>query len=499
MSIPEGKAEFNKRLKLALNKSPAYKALQKNYRDKLNYKYIHILDISRSALARNADTPDKLERFDSSYDLFLNTIENTSIGITKYSTISELKIANPDRITKGVIYVRDPAILICPSFGSARSFITYKISKSIPRDEFFGITNRARSLEELIEEGYDINPINPNDPSEGWKIKSGKKVKIRYFDSEGYELVDKGSAERLSRELSNLDIGHLYTKGEKTRQAPLSFKLEQLLKIPAVSPSIKQLVDNALTDLSNLEANVGFSFISNLPKGLTKGGYLTLTLEFYTLNGLKAIQETAIYNQVRDEIINEIKKGLPTIPGSNTMSQDAAEIVRQALVSAIKGTKSIIKLQPHGLISGSVKDKSKIQKTNSSSVTITSGSKQKKSTKKVSNNLPPPTTSLTSLQSLINQHLQNIISANMGDGSSKRTLNYRTGRFAESAKVESMSQSRQGMITAFYSYMKNPYQTFEPGFKQGSPKTRDPKLLISQSIREIAATRVGNQLRAVSL
>ena len=87
----------------------------------------------------------------------------------------------------------------------------------------------------------------------------------------------------------------------------------------------------------------------------------------------------------------------------------------------------------------------------------------------------------------------------MGDGSSKRILNYRTGRFAESAKVETMSQSRQGMITAFYSYMKNPYQTFEPGFKQGSPKTRDPKLLISQSIREIAATRVGNQLRAQAL
>jgi hypothetical protein len=46
--------------------------------------------------------------------------------------------------------------------------------------------------------------------------------------------------------------------------------------------------------------------------------------------------------------------------------------------------------------------------------------------------------------------------------------------------------------------MKNPYQTFEPGYRQGSPKTRDPKLLIAASIREIAATKVGNKLRAVS-
>ena len=108
------------------------------------------------------------------------------------------------------------------------------------------------------------------------------------------------------------------------------------------------------------------------------------------------------------------------------------------------------------------------------------------------------TYSLASLQALINDSLQNVISANMGSGTSAGILNYQTGRFAASAKVERMSQSREGMITAFYSYMKNPYQTFEPWYAQGSPKTRDPKLLIAKSIREIAATKVGNRLRAVS-
>jgi len=107
--------------------------------------------------------------------------------------------------------------------------------------------------------------------------------------------------------------------------------------------------------------------------------------------------------------------------------------------------------------------------------------------------------SLTSLQNLINSHLQDVISANMGDGDQHNVLNYRTGRFAGSVKVEKLSRSREGMITAFYSYMKNPYQTFEPGFRQGSPKTRDPKLLISKSIREIAETRVKNKLRSVSI
>lgn len=108
-------------------------------------------------------------------------------------------------------------------------------------------------------------------------------------------------------------------------------------------------------------------------------------------------------------------------------------------------------------------------------------------------------TSLASLQSLLNSALRIQIQKNMGSGNRKDILNYRTGRFASSAKVERMSQSREGMITAFYTYMKSPYQTFSSGGMQAFPKTRDPKLLISKSIREIAANLVGNRLRAVNL
>jgi hypothetical protein len=108
-------------------------------------------------------------------------------------------------------------------------------------------------------------------------------------------------------------------------------------------------------------------------------------------------------------------------------------------------------------------------------------------------------TNLNSLHSLLNAQLQDVISANMGDGNSRNVLNYRTGRLASSAKVEKLSESRTGMITAFYSYMKNPYATFSEGGRQQYPKSRDPKLLISKSIREIAATQVGNRLRAVNV
>lgn len=106
-------------------------------------------------------------------------------------------------------------------------------------------------------------------------------------------------------------------------------------------------------------------------------------------------------------------------------------------------------------------------------------------------------TSLVSIQNLLNQNLHTQIQKNMGTGDRRDILNYRTGRFAESVKVEKMSQSREGMIIAFYSYMRNPYATFSIGGEQSRPTTRDPKLLISKSIREIGAAMVNNRMRAV--
>lgn len=130
----------------------------------------------------------------------------------------------------------------------------------------------------------------------------------------------------------------------------------------------------------------------------------------------------------------------------------------------------------------------------------------KKTTKKLTiNSTQKPTPifqaapNLTNLQNLLNQRLHDQIKANMGTGSARGVLNYRSGRFAQSAKVERLQESRQGMITAFYTYMKYPYATFSDGGMQQDPKSRDPKLLIARSIREIAGTSVANRMRAVNV
>jgi hypothetical protein len=129
---------------------------------------------------------------------------------------------------------------------------------------------------------------------------------------------------------------------------------------------------------------------------------------------------------------------------------------------------------------------------------------EKLSTKKLINSIkriPSTTTesakSSIDLQAILAARINQQVAENMGKGDEHRILNYRTGRFAESVSIDRISESRQGMISVFYNYMKNPYATFSDGGRQQYPKTRDPKLLISKSIREIAMPIVGNRLRSV--
>lgn len=103
---------------------------------------------------------------------------------------------------------------------------------------------------------------------------------------------------------------------------------------------------------------------------------------------------------------------------------------------------------------------------------------------------------VSSLQLLLDARLVQTVKENMGTGNRQDVLNLRSGRFAESVKVENISESRQGMITAFYSYMRNPYSTFSAGGRQQFPRSRDPKLLISKSIRQLATELTITRLRA---
>lgn len=81
----------------------------------------------------------------------------------------------------------------------------------------------------------------------------------------------------------------------------------------------------------------------------------------------------------------------------------------------------------------------------------------------------------------LNSRLPAAIIDNMGDPA----LNNRTGRFAASVRILNIIQTPKGFPSIGYTYLKNPYQTFETGYEQGDTE-KDPRKLIDRTIRELA-------------
>lgn len=281
-------------------------------------------------------------------------------------------------------------------------------------------------------------------------------------------------------------IGHIASDFSHST-TPLLEKLKDIYKrLPMLAGN--KIISQAMLLQASHSADISYSFnrsdvdTKEFASSLGRGVIL-VTLQSDAKNADLAKLEAAISARVLKYInSSEFAQDIITNPGSNTIIQDIEYLFRKALDPK---TKAPTKHSKKPVIKSNVKTAAK-------SVALPFSTPQIRT-------VQGQFYSLTSLQALINTHLQDVVSANMGEGDRRDILNYRTGRFAASAKVERVSQSREGMITAFYSYMKNPYATFSDGGKQQYPKTRDPKLLISKSIREIAATKVAYRMRAVSV
>jgi len=91
---------------------------------------------------------------------------------------------------------------------------------------------------------------------------------------------------------------------------------------------------------------------------------------------------------------------------------------------------------------------------------------------------------LANILGVLNAKLPQTVVANMGPPA----LENRTGRFAASVKAVEMLATKEGYPSIGYTYRKDPYQVFESssGTRFSSP-TRDPRVLIDKSIREVMA------------
>lgn len=283
---------------------------------------------------------------------------------------------------------------------------------------------------------------------------------------------------------TNTNIGHIPTNEVNSAKSPLSEKIGRLasrLPLSASAPILEEL--NTLYNTHSEEVSYTFNRENFDNKGFNKilgTSTVLVTLHSATRNSQFAAEETAIISRVIKYLnSSEFIDQLLVTPGSNTILEDIS--------LGIKAT-----------IEGKTFSSEHSKKSpTATSRTVKGNGKLVVDKPKVLRNKQGQFYSLANLLVLLNTHLQDVVSANMGSGSQKNILNYRTGRFAASAAVQRLTQSKEGAITAFYTYMKYPYQTFESGYAQGRPESRDPKLLIAKSIREIAATKVANRMRAV--
>lgn len=289
------------------------------------------------------------------------------------------------------------------------------------------------------------------------------------------------------------DIGHILGNSQAAT-TPLAQKCRKILE--------------ALKDISNPQATQLKTEVTRIYETLRQqssyGPIVETTLTKNTQGALKSVDALIVVAQERIEnqrIYGSLIEGkygtelanlIEDMGFSNSIKEDIVLSINEHLrfgKDVTKGTKKTVKF------TNDRKPKS-LSKNIINSVIKAPGVAKKQLPKAIVK-APLISSSIVNLERILNASLYEKIKKNMGTGSSTSILNYRSGEFARSAKVESLSESREGMITVFYSYMKNPYATFSRGGRQERPFTRDPKTLISKSIRELAAPLVANRMRAV--
>jgi hypothetical protein len=431
--------------------------LQKDFREDLN-KLAHILDLSYSTL------------MSSTYNRLKSSLSD------KEKTAFDLAY---DRLLKVLLKVYNKTIvksIQSPEFPVLYESMTKKGSKLGPILVYNGNKEGVflvGTTFESLQRHYSINVAR--DPT----LKS-----TRFGTTTSYVPDPRaGPGEYISKERIRTDFGHLPAKDDINLVSPLTQKFTALVN-SGVSSLIRANAEKALEELYAVQAKLTHRFKNTTPEAIAESrkimakGYVVITLQSESINKKFSTRESEIYFK----LLRSIAEGVDytSISGSNTVLED----IVQGIVLKISGSKTKLKKHKEQSTNLNVKIKAK-SKVGVSKSNLINAAQNKY--------IPPTNNLLAILSASINEQVRK----NMGTGNDKKILNLRSGRLADSVSIERLSESRAGMVSVFYNYMRNPYATFSDGGRQQNPKTRDPKLLISKSIREIGAAMIGNRMRAV--
>lgn len=219
-------------------------------------------------------------------------------------------------------------------------------------------------------------------------------------------------------------------------------------------------------------------------------GHVTVFIESSKANQ-ETESEARIVNQFKDLLLTRIKSHFKGKDAAlKLLNQEGSKPYLEQIVDAVTQPITKKKLVKQGTSKASKKHKTSLD-TNiiSSKISATS---IKQINIPALRNLQGQFTSVLKLEALMRALLLETIQKNM----QRPNLRNQTGRFAESVKLDRLQRERDGSLTAFLSYMKYPYATFEKGGRQGF-RGYYPSRLLDQSAREIATKLVTARLKTI--
>lgn len=268
-------------------------------------------------------------------------------------------------------------------------------------------------------------------------------------------------------------------------------KQEQFLE--RMSDRTKNFSENEKAAVSNLFANyntdIGFDIARD--QYTDSDGKLRIDyIPIITLQNTASNQKDSAREYKAIENFTNALKELVFLKGSATIPEMVRDTTLHNLVN--KNPEAVIvgvgkprkRIQTHskGRSSGKIKTKDgmKMPRGNLAASGIAIGNLLKKHMSK--RRKAGPSNVPMHLLGVFNKNLPDVVRANMG----APALENVTGRFAESVRVTDVATTPHGFPSFGYTYQRDPYQTFEPGGEMGTFE-RDPRRLIDQSMREIAA------------
>jgi hypothetical protein len=280
--------------------------------------------------------------------------------------------------------------------------------------------------------------------------------------------LQKGSS---AKDLTGSQIGH----GEYGAPVALikTLKIEQALQKFGASPdALKQLA--SIKESYNITTEIDHSSVLSTSGTLKKGWTVVISAQSARMNQLDANSEGAFLNEVK----KFYRDNVTSLEGSPSLKDSVESVMLGAI--APKNSKVISRNKPKKRVSTKGKGKSKKAVRENTPKIITGDI----SPEAQERNTPKPGRSMFS-----NEHILGMLNARINEKVASNmespALNLRSGAFAASVRITDINRTRKGFPSIGYTYDKFPYQTFEPGYAQGSVE-RDPRRLIDRSIRELA-------------